>query len=293
MSWHVGMVTVFVLAASFLSLTTPVSSVQKPPFLMVNWFGDQGKNQLEQEARLITVKILSSPREIGYNNSSSRSNNRSLDSDNRSLGSGILFYKKNQKNKNQKNKNRLTSTYVVITNNHVLQAGEAPYFIQTPDGKIHPANLGVTKKQLRGNDLALLKFVSESEYKTATMSNQQPAKGDSVIAAGFPLKNSQSQSGGFVIKPGKIELLLNKALEGGYQIGFTNDVEKGMSGGPLLNSAGELIGINGLHANPIWGDPYVFADGSYPTNAQREKISQYSWGIPLETVKRLISKSNS
>lgn len=271
MSWHIGMVTIFALVGSFLSLTTPVSSVQKPPFLMVNWVSDQGKNQLEQEARLITVKILSSSREIGFNN--------------RSLGSGILFYKKN--------KNHLTSTYVVITNNHVLQAGEAPYFIQTPDGKIHPANLGLTKKQLRGNDLALLKFVSDSKYKIATRSNQQPAKGDWVMSAGFPLKNSQSESGGFVIKDGNIELLLDKALEGGYQIGFTNDVQKGMSGGPLLNSAGELIGINGLHAHPIWGDPYVFEDGSYPTDAQREKISQYSWGIPLETVKRLIPKNNS
>ncbi|MBD2136463.1 trypsin-like peptidase domain-containing protein [Anabaena sp. FACHB-1237] len=274
MSWHIGMVTVFALAGSVLSLTTPVSSVQKPPFLMVNWVSDQGKIQLEQEARLITVKILSSPRKIGSNN--------------RSLGSGILFYKDHKNNKNQ-----LNSTYGVITNNHVLQAGEAPYFIQTPDRKIHRANLVFRKKQLRGNDLALLEFVDDSEYKIATKSNQQPAKGDSVIAAGFPLKNSQSKSGGFVIKPGKIELVLDKALEGGYQIGFTNDVEKGMSGGPLLNRAGELVGINGLHANPIWGDPYVFEDGSYPTDAQREQISQYSWGIPLETVKQLlIAKSN-
>ncbi|MFM6509049.1 MAG: serine protease, partial [Dolichospermum sp.] len=140
-----------------------------------------------------TVKILSSPREMG-------SNNRLLDSKNRPLGSGILFYKNN--------KNNLTSTYGVITNNHVLQAGEAPYFIQTPDGKIQRANLVVRKKQLRGNDLALLEFVSESEYKMATKSNQQPTKGDSVIAAGFPLKNSQSKSGGFVIKAGKIELVL-------------------------------------------------------------------------------------
>ncbi|MFM5891177.1 MAG: hypothetical protein ACKOQS_23290, partial [Dolichospermum sp.] len=100
MSWHIGIVTIFALTGSFLSLTTPVSSVQKPPFLMVNWFGDQGKIQLEQEARLITVKILSSPREMG-------SNNRLLDSKNRPLGSGILFYKNN--------KNNLTSTYGVIT----------------------------------------------------------------------------------------------------------------------------------------------------------------------------------
>ena len=266
MSWRRGMVTVFALAGSVLSLATPVSSVQKPPFSMVNLRSVQEQIQLEQAARLITVRILSSPKQKR----------------DRSLGSGVLFYQ-----------DKLTSTYGVITNNHVLQAGEAPYFIQTPDGKTHRANSVVRKKQLRGNDLALLEFVADSEYKITTKSNQQAAIGDGVIAAGFPLKNSQSKYRGFVIKPGNIELVLDKALEGGYRIGSTNDVEKGMSGGPLLNRAGELVGINGLHANPIWGDPYVFEDGSYPTDAQREQISQYSWGIPLETVKQLLfAKSN-
>jgi S1-C subfamily serine protease len=260
------MVTVFALAGSVLSLATPVSSVQKPPFSMVNLRSVQEQIQLEQAARLITVRILSSPKQKR----------------DRSLGSGVLFYQ-----------DKLTSTYGVITNNHVLQAGEAPYFIQTPDGKTHRANSVVRKKQLRGNDLALLEFVANSEYRIATKSNQQAAIGAWVMSAGFPLKNSQSKSGRFVIKPGKIQLVLDKALEGGYRIGSTNDVEKGMSGGPLLNRAGELVGINGLHANPIWGDPYVFEDGSYPTDAQREQISQYSWGIPLETVKQLLfAKSN-
>ncbi|MBO1064812.1 MULTISPECIES: serine protease [Nostocales] len=269
MSWRRGMVAVFALTGSVLPLATPVSSVQKPPFSMVNLWSGQEQIQLEQEARLITVKILSSPREKR----------------DRSLGSGVLFYQ-----------DKLTSTYGVITNNHVLQAGEAPYSIQTPDGKIYRANSVARKKQLRGNglDLALLEFVADSEYRIATKSNQQAAIGAWVMSAGFPLKNSQSKSGRFVIKPGKIQLVLDKALEGGYQIGFTNDVEKGMSGGPLLNGAGELVGINGLHANPIWGDPYVFEDGSYPTDAQREQISQYSWGIPLETVKQLLfAKGNS
>ena len=272
MSWRRGMVAVFAIAGSVLPLATPVSSVQKPPFSMVNLRSGQEQIQLEQAARLITVRILSSPKQKR----------------DRSLGSGVLFYKDH--------KNHFTSTYGVITNNHVLQAGEAPYSIQTPDGKIYRANSVVRKKQLRGNglDLALLEFVADSEYRIATKSNQQAAIGAWVMSAGFPLKNSKSKSGRFVIKPGKIQLVLDKALEGGYQIGFTNDVEKGMSGGPLLNGAGELVGINGLHANPIWGDPYVFEDGSYPTDAQREQISQYSWGIPLETVKQLLfAKSNS
>ncbi|MEI6370845.1 MAG: serine protease [Aphanizomenon sp.] len=260
MNWRIGMGAVVALASSLWTLVTPVSSVQQPPFSIVNSQCDQQQiEQVEKEARLITVKILGRP----------------ITKRDRLLGSGIILYIDNL-------------TYGVITNNHVLQGGEAPYSIQTPDGKIHRANPVVQKKQLRGNDLALLEFVADSEYRIATKSNQQATIGAWVMSAGFPLKNSKSKSGEFVIKPGKIQLVLDKALEGGYQIGFTNDIEKGMSGGPLLNSAGELVGINGLHANPIWGDPYVFKDGSYPTDAQREQISQYSWGISLETAKQLL-----
>ncbi|QEI44135.1 hypothetical protein BMF77_04766 [Dolichospermum sp. UHCC 0315A] len=34
-------------------------------------------------------------------------------------------------------------------------------------------------------------------------------------------------------------IVLEKALERGYQIGYTNKLEKGMSGGPLLNENGQ------------------------------------------------------
>ena len=62
MGWRIGMVAVFALAGSVLPLATSVSSVPKPPFSMVKWPG-QEQIQLEQEARLITVKILSNPRQ--------------------------------------------------------------------------------------------------------------------------------------------------------------------------------------------------------------------------------------
>ena len=76
-------------------------------------------------------------------------------------------------------------------------------------------------------------------------------------------------------------------MEGGYQIGYTNDIEKGMSGGPLLNARGEVVGVNGVHAYPLWGDPYQYKDGSEPNAALREQMSKYSWGIPIDTFKQL------
>jgi serine protease Do len=57
----------------------------------------------------------------------------------------------------------------------------------------------------------------------------------------------------FKLKTGTIKMQLTKTLPGGYQLGCTNDVSQGMSGGPVLDQQGELIGINGLLKYPFQG----------------------------------------
>ncbi|HAJ64669.1 MAG TPA: serine protease, partial [Cyanobacteria bacterium UBA8543] len=79
---------------------------------------------------------------------------------------------------------------------------------------------------------------------------------------GFPFAMDWSDSMGFVLTTGQVSLLLNRALVGGYQVGYTNEIQKGMSGGPILNRQGKLVGINGMHKYPLWGDPYIYKDGS-------------------------------
>ncbi len=173
--------------------------------------------------------------------------------------------------------------YIVLTNQHVLWMGKS-YQVQTPDGRIYPASLESTV-QFGNNDLGLLKFSSPWHYTTATLgSSLRLPAGTPVFSAGFPVPIEQAESG-FEFTTGQISLIMPKAFDGGYQVGYSNTIEKGMSGGPVLNRRGDVIAVNGIHQSPLWGNPYVFQDGSTP-NLAWESLARSSWAIPMETVQR-------
>jgi S1-C subfamily serine protease len=170
--------------------------------------------------------------------------------------------------------------YTVLTNRHVITPG-TPYVIQTPDTRSHPASLQ-KKVDFRGNDLALLQFRSANHYAIATLGRSDGlVRNDPVISAGYPLDESSSQNR-FLQSTGKISLIPKQPFVGGYQLGYTNLVFQGMSGGPVLNANGEVVGINSLRAYPLWGDPYVFVDGSKPVTPERSLIIRSSWAVPID-----------
>lgn len=183
------------------------------------------------------------------------------------LGSGILLKKQD-------------SVYIVLTNAHVLRADEPPYRVQTPDGRIWSANL-LANVKFDTNDLAILQFRSPDRNYTVASIAFNPTIGDEVFAAGFP-HGDDGKDKGFTFTTGKVELILPKALAGGYQIGYTNDIQKGMSGGPLLNHQGKVVGVNGMHAYPLWDVPSVFVDGSEADQKLHEQIIRLSWAVPTE-----------
>ncbi|WP_235115361.1 serine protease [Desmonostoc muscorum] len=183
-------------------------------------------------------------------------------------GSGVLISKQGQ-------------TYTILTNAHVINNKES-HKIQTPDGKIHTATVISRGNSLTGNDLAVLQFQAKENYQTLPLTNTEIAENQPVFAAGFPDDSKE-----LVISSGKISLLSKQPLVGGYQIGYTNEVRQGMSGGALLNQLGQLIGINGLTSNAILNEAYSYQDGTRPSAEQLQQLRQLSFAVPIQTLAKV------
>jgi S1-C subfamily serine protease len=214
---------------------------------------DFSQKQLEDFTRSITVRIFST------------------DESSLSSGSGILIRRQKEQ-------------YLVITNDHVVSDKNKSYQIQTPDGTSYPGKILTPVKS--ENDLSFLTFTSPNKkYQVVNLKKTSNVKiGQNVIAGGFPLQDDLTQSNEFHVTRGQIALTGDRPFVGGYQIGYTNLVKNGMSGGPLLNQQGELIGINGIGKYPLFGNPYTFKDGSTVSDEEWTKMSKLSWAIPVKYI---------
>jgi tetratricopeptide (TPR) repeat protein/S1-C subfamily serine protease len=182
-------------------------------------------------------------------------------------GSGVLIGKK-------------ANTYLVLTNAHVVRS-QAGISIQAPDGQKYTAQR-VKNLQVGNFDLALLEFTSPRAYQLAgfkNFGNRDAAlnEGRELFAAGFPYDSTALR-----LVTGTITQLPQEPFVNGTQIGYVTkaDLKQGMSGGPILDSFGNLVGINSTLAYPI--QPlYTYTDGS---KAPQDKIAEYrqaNWGVPM------------
>lgn len=201
------------------------------------------------------------------------------------LGSGIILHNQDQE-------------YVVLTNQHVLRAGEAPFTIKTPNGKIYRSEV-LTPENSSQDDLALLSFKSDrDQYKTANTGDySQLQEGELIFAAGFPMSGTEQLNKtrtalGLTFTTGQVAAVLDKPLQEGYQIAYTNDIQRGMSGGPLLDKQGKLVGVNGKQAYPLWEAPDFYEDNSQPCEPLQELITRSSLAIPVEKALALASQAN-
>ncbi len=258
--WIVGAVTL-VCASLTSGLPHLLSQIQPQP---VPDLSVDRAQKLRQQIRSISIKIMANGE---------------------SIGSGVLLGKQDR-------------IYTVVTNAHVIQAASAPFKIQTPDGQIYVAAL-IPPPSGQNRDLSILRFSSDRVYTPAKLATVSSKIGSPVWAAGFPLddtaatlansQNIPAVAAGLTISDGQIAQILPVAITGGYQVGSDNAVRKGMSGGPLVDREGNLVGINGIHANPLWDVAETLEDGSKVSDKLQEQIDSFSWAIPIEFVENYTS----
>lgn len=180
-------------------------------------------------------------------------------------GSGVIIGKQGNK-------------YLILTNSRTAK-GSNSISIQTHDDVIHQARV-VETDNFKNKDLALLEFTSENKYQLAVLERTTFLEvGMRILAAGY------TPDKGLKYSSGKINIVTDKALKEGYQIGYISSLAPGMSGGPILNvNTGKLIGINGVLAYQEINPTLAFSDGIIPNQDLVREIVKSKWGIPVENV---------
>ena len=186
-------------------------------------------------------------------------------------GSGVLIAQKG-------------STYLVLTNKHVI-GRNTQFQIQTPDGKKHIAKLLPNTQINPKYDIALLQFTSSSKYPLANLDNgNRPVdENRTIYSVGYPYDSNTMR-----ISSGKVTQLSDVPLDDGTQIGYVIDqntpgIKQGMSGGPIVDALGVLLGINTIGSQPI-SPSYTYFDGSKPIAKLAAKYRQANWGVPVHNL---------
>lgn len=132
----------------------------------------------------------------------------------------------------------IRSDGVILTGSHVID-GAKEIDVTTSDGKIYKAS--VLAKMGKNKDLALLKIVPKSRLRTIAFGDSSDVKvGQKVLAIGNPFGFSGTLTSGIV---SRIDYAKGR-------IQTDAAINPGCSGGPLLNSQGEVIGISQSIYNP-------------------------------------------
>jgi tetratricopeptide (TPR) repeat protein len=148
-------------------------------------------------------------------------------------GSGVILQKQDD-------------VYTVITAAHVLEEGKdkLSFRLITPDGKVH--QLLSFKKAKSNLDLAVVKFRSSNSYSLAEIGTSVTLEyGSEIYVAGFPSATRTLDNGVFNFTRGEVTGKASKPNRSGYSLIYNSLTLPGMSGGPVFNDEGKLVGIHG------------------------------------------------
>ncbi|ALB41433.1 MULTISPECIES: tetratricopeptide repeat protein [unclassified Anabaena] len=178
---------------------------------------------------------------------------------------------------------RKDNSYLVVTNSHVVRRINNINII-TADGQKYTGKI-LPDTNFDKFDLAIVEFTSNQKYCLPSEIAERIASFDinletPVMSAGYAVSEDK-----LVLTTGKIQQIISQpSLKDGYEIGYTSDIQPGMSGGAIISNTGNLIGINGISSYPWSNSAYTYTNGKRPTNTEIQEFRKLSWGIPIKTV---------
>lgn len=165
------------------------------------------------------------------------------------------------------------SNGIIVTNQHVVSDPEADYMIITQDGQEYDV-LDIARDNT--NDVAVLK-IDATELEALNLGNSDSlVVGQTVIAIGTPLGAYSGSVTTGVVSGLNRDVTASTGWFGStakiYEDVIQTDaaVNPGNSGGPLLNTAGEVIGVN--FATTSGADNISFA---LPVNLVKNRVEEY------------------
>ncbi|WP_288983812.1 trypsin-like peptidase domain-containing protein [uncultured Flavobacterium sp.] len=157
----------------------------------------------------------------------------------------------------------ITEDGYIVTNNHVIQDA-TELEVTLNNNKSYIAKLVGTDSKM---DIALLKIDAEEKLPFAVFGDSDGIKvGEWVLAVGNPYNLNSTVTAGIV--SAKARNLANDGIQSFIQTDAA--VNPGNSGGALVNTRGELIGINTMISSPT---------GSY---------TGYSFAVPSNITRKII-----
>ena len=158
----------------------------------------------------------------------------------------------------------------IVTNNHVVANGDE---VEVTFNDRYTTKARVVAKD-PSTDIALLKVDGEKALPFMEMGNSDNVKlGQWVLAVGYPLSLDATVTAGIVSAKGRSIGINKQQSESAIESFIQTDaaVNPGNSGGALVNTTGQLIGINSAIASPT---------GSY---------AGYSYAIPVNIVRKVVN----